>query len=86
MNTQQQRSPHLSLMPSVPEAAPESRENTDWRDAGLEEDAGLVPLYTRLQEPQQCHARPSYRCHHTIEHTTIWLTRQGLDVESHRHI
>ncbi|GHO72120.1 hypothetical protein KSC_110120 [Ktedonobacter sp. SOSP1-52] len=45
-------------------------------------------LYTWLQEPQQCHARPTktgwrYRCNHTFEHTAIWLRRQGLNVESH---
>ena len=51
MNTQQQRSPHLSLMPSVTETASEPDENTDWREAGLEEDAGLVLLLEALASP-----------------------------------
>ncbi|EFH84836.1 ArsR/SmtB family transcription factor [Ktedonobacter racemifer] len=51
MNTQQQRSLHLSLMPSVAETASTPRENTDWREAGLEEDAGLVLLLEALASP-----------------------------------
>ncbi|GHO55953.1 ArsR/SmtB family transcription factor [Ktedonobacter robiniae] len=52
MNTQQQqRSLHLSLMPSVAETASESSGNTDWREAGLEEDAGLVLLLEALASP-----------------------------------
>ncbi|GHO61321.1 hypothetical protein KSC_002130 [Ktedonobacter sp. SOSP1-52] len=51
MNTQQQRSPHLSLMPSVTEKASEPGENTDWREAGLEEDASLVLLLEALASP-----------------------------------
>ncbi|GHO77222.1 hypothetical protein KSD_49930 [Ktedonobacter sp. SOSP1-85] len=45
-------------------------------------------LSTWLQEPQQCHARPTkngwhYRCNHTFQHTETWLRRRGLEVESH---
>jgi hypothetical protein len=45
-------------------------------------------LSTWLQEPQQCHARPTksgwcYRYNHTFEHTAGWLSRLGLNVESH---
>ncbi|GHO56430.1 ArsR/SmtB family transcription factor [Ktedonobacter robiniae] len=53
MNTQQQRSPHLSLIPSVTETASAPAEHTNRREAGLEEDADLVLLLEALASPIQ---------------------------------